>query len=122
MSSSVTYNVATLFIKSSILTFYLRFTTSRVLRAVIYVVMAIAIGYSLTGAFGFLYLCQPIQAYWGGSPGTCLDIDTWFLACSALNVFTDVLILLLPIWILRPLKMGFIQKAAVTCILMAGGL
>ena len=84
--------------------------------------MCIAIGYSLAGATGFLYLCAPIQTYWGGSPGSCLNIDTWFLACSALNVFTDVLILLLPIWILRPLKIGVIQKAAVTCILMAGGL
>ncbi len=45
-----------------------------------------------------------------------------FLACSGLNVFTDAVLLLLPIWILHPLRIGFSQKVLVTGVLMAGGL
>jgi hypothetical protein len=89
----------------------------------VYFVLFIAVGYSLAGGFGFLYLCQPINKLWDFMvPGSCVDFGAWYLACAALNVATDFVILALPIWILRPLRVRLTQKIAVMLVLMAGGL
>ncbi|KAH8888114.1 hypothetical protein GQ53DRAFT_872355 [Thozetella sp. PMI_491] len=119
---SITYNLSTLFIKASILTMYLRFSIARALRIAIYLTMFVAVGYSLAGGFGFLYLCHPIPKLWDFSiPGSCGDFGVWYLSCAALNVATDALILLLPIWILWPMRVRFAQRLAVLGVLMAGG-
>jgi len=122
IASAITYNFSTLFIKSSILAFYLRFQTERPLQIATYAVLLVAVGYSLAGGFGFLYLCRPIARLWDYSiDGVCVDANAWYVACAALNVGTDVVILLLPIWILRPLRVRLLQKLAVMGVLMAGG-
>jgi len=89
----------------------------------VYAVLFIAVGYSLAGGFGFLYLCRPISKLWDFSvEGDCVDAVAWYMACAALNVGTDIILLLLPIWVLRPLKVNPMQKLAITVVLMAGGL
>jgi hypothetical protein len=85
--------------------------------------MFVTIGYSLAGAFAFLYLCKPIPKYWDFSvPGTCVNIGNAFLAGAALNVGTDVTMLLLPIWLLWPLRVPTRRKIGITAILMTGSL
>lgn len=85
--------------------------------------MFVAIGYSLAGAAGFLYLCRPIASSWDYSiPAECVNVTAWYLSCAVLNVVTDVVILLLPVWLIQPLRVKFRQKMAVAIILMAGGL
>jgi hypothetical protein len=120
---AVTYNFSILFTKVSILLFYLRFCDERSFRIIAYAVIVVAVGYSIIGAFGFLYLCRPIPKFIDPtSDGTCANIVVWWLACATLNAATDIVILLLPIRILRPLRVSFAQKVAVMAILMAGGL
>ena len=93
------------------------------LRFVTYGVLVVAVGYSVANAFIFAYLCRPMTAYWDFSiQGTCLDVTTAYIATSALNVGTDIIILLLPIWMLWPLRVPPLQKFYVTLLLMAGGL
>lgn len=87
--------------------------------------MVVAIGYCLANGFVFLYMCQPIIFFWdptvpGG--GKCGDIYGGFLACAALNVATDILILLMPIWLIWPLRVGLLKKLGVGIIMMTGGL
>jgi hypothetical protein len=123
IGGAITYNFSTLFIKASILVFYLRFSFSRYLRSTIYFMLVVIIGYSLAGGFGFLYLCSPIAMLWDFTiGGTCVDIGMWYLVCAGLNVATDFIILLLPIWILWPMKVSLSQRLAVLAVLMAGGL
>lgn len=84
--------------------------------------MFVTAGYSIPQAIVWLYHCQPIARYWDHAiPGTCIHGET-YLINAALNVTTDVMILLLPIWLAWPLRLPLRQKIGVTGILMAGGL
>ncbi|KAL5314212.1 hypothetical protein ACEPPN_018637 [Leptodophora sp. 'Broadleaf-Isolate-01'] len=119
--SATAYNLSTLFTKTAILLFYLRLSSDFYFRIAAYVVMFVAVGYSIAGGFAFLYLCRPVPKYWNFSiPGKCVNIGAAFLAGAALNVATDVALLLLPLWLLRPLRLPLKQKIGVTLILMTG--
>ena len=84
--------------------------------------MLVAVGYSLPQAFAWTYYCVPMARFWDRSiPGTCITGET-FLISASMNVATDIIILLLPIWLLWPLRMATTQKVAVTGVMMAGGL
>jgi len=123
IAGPLTYNLATLFIKVSILSFYLRFTIDRGCKIAVYIVMFVAVGYTIPNAFLSLYVCRPMQKYW--SPmleGTCVNINAAFHTANALNVATDFAILLLPIWLLKPLRAPFMKKLGIMLILMTGGL
>ncbi|KIM96649.1 hypothetical protein OIDMADRAFT_63107, partial [Oidiodendron maius Zn] len=110
-----------LFTKASILLFFVRLSPSTTFTIATYIVLFVSIGYCLAGAFAFLYLCNPIRKYWDFTvPGTCVNIGQAFLAGAALNVVTDVTILLLPIWLLWPLELPMRRKVGVALILMTG--
>ncbi|KAM5529033.1 integral membrane protein [Fusarium oxysporum f. sp. phaseoli] len=120
---AITYNLSTLFTKVSILHFYLRFSQDRAFKLATYFVMFVVVGNNLPAAFAFLYMCRPITRYWDYTrPGSCLDVGSAFIVCAVLNSVTDIIILCLPIWLLRPLRMRRLQKIGVTLVLMAGGL
>jgi Fungal rhodopsin domain len=115
--------MGTVFIKSSILLFYLRFPSEKRFRIVTYMVLFVVVFYSLFGAFTFLLMCRPVKKYWNPAvPGTCLNVKAAFLVTGVFNVVTDFIILSLPIWLLRPLRLPRKQKILVTLILMTGSL
>lgn len=122
IGGSLTYNLSTLFIKVSILQFYLRFPSGWAFQLTTYFTMFVAVGYSLPQAFAWSYHCRPTARYWDRTiPGTCIEGDP-YLVSAGLNVATDIVILLLPIWLAWPLRLPTRQKMGVTGILMAGGL
>ncbi|KAK3942479.1 hypothetical protein QBC46DRAFT_309058 [Diplogelasinospora grovesii] len=122
IGGSVTYNMGTVFIKTSILAFYVRFSPDNAFRITVFLTMFVAVGYSVANGFSFLYLCQPMEKFWDYTvPGHCIDSFNAYLASAALNVGTDIVILLLPIWMLWPLRVPTKKKILVTLILMAGG-
>jgi hypothetical protein len=124
MPGSIAYNLSTLFAKASILFFYLRFAAANLpFRITVYVVLFVVVGYSLAAGFSFLYLCAPVRKMWEPTvPGQCIDFYPPYLAAAILNSITDVILLLLPIWLLWPLRVGIKQKIAVGLVLMPGGL
>ena len=121
---NITNHLSTLFIKSSILCFYLRFSTSRLFNIVIYVVLFIVVVANFIGALGILFFCRPISFFWDFAPmdGTCIPADPWYAWLIILNCVTDGILLVLPAWIIYPLRVGFAQKAAIAAILGTGGL
>ncbi|KAF4626928.1 hypothetical protein G7Y89_g11229 [Cudoniella acicularis] len=120
---SFLYGIGTLFIKASILFFYLRLPSKRLFKIITYLVMFVMCGYCLFGAFTWLFMCRPIEKYWNLEvAGTCLNFKTAFLVGGSMNVVTDVVMLLLPIWVLRPLQLPLRQKLGVIVILMTGSL
>ncbi|KAK3341866.1 hypothetical protein B0T25DRAFT_354946 [Lasiosphaeria hispida] len=114
-------NLSILFTKGSILVFYLRFSTSRAFAITVYAALVIVVGYCFAGAVGVLYACQPISKYWTFGPGHCVQANAWGSSLISLNVFTDAVILVLPFWILRPLRTGFVQRVAIATVLGTGG-
>jgi hypothetical protein len=118
-----TYNIATLLTKLSILCFYLRFQVERSFRIAVYCVMFIAAGYTIPNAFLFLYICRPMHSYWDLTvQGTCVDMKATFNANNVLNMATDFAILLLPYWMLKPMRVPLLKKIGIMVILTAGGL
>jgi hypothetical protein len=124
VGGAMTYNLCTLFVKLSILCFFLRFSIDRAFRMAVYVVMFITVGYTIPNAFLFLYICRPIAFYWDWAilDGVCLDQQAVFDAANILNMLTDFMILLLPIWMLRPLRVPLLKKIGIALVLMTGGL
>ncbi|KXX74162.1 hypothetical protein MMYC01_208568 [Madurella mycetomatis] len=117
-----TGNLATLFSKASILLFYLRFSTSRSFNVVIYILLFIITVANSLGALGVLFYCQPISFFWElRGDGTCISGDHWYAWLAILNCVTDGILLVLPAWIIYPLRVGFAQKTAIAAILGTGG-
>ncbi|CAH0042263.1 unnamed protein product, partial [Clonostachys rhizophaga] len=83
------YNLTTVFIKASILMFYQRFTANRALKITTYAVLAVVVAYSLVNIIASFALdCS--------DPEKCDRLFVAYIVCAALNVATDVAILLLP--------------------------
>ena len=119
----MTYNLGTLLTKVSILLFYLRFPSDLGFQISTYSVMFVTIGYSLGQAFSFAYVCSPMERYWDSDvAGSCIDANLAFIVTAGLNVGADIAILLLPIWLLRPVRIEIRQKIALVLLFMTGGL
>jgi hypothetical protein len=87
--------------------------------------MVVTVGYTVPNAILVLYACRPMKAYWdfaAKATGHCVNLDAAFHTANTLNMLTDFAILLLPIWMLRPMQVPFFKKIGVALILMAGGL
>ena len=109
--------------KASIVFFYLRFPSSRLFKAACYLVLFIAVANGLTAGFSFLYLCQPIAKHWHWEiEGRCVNASVPFWVAAIVNMSTDVIILLLPVWLLLPLRLGPAKMLSVLGVMMAGGL
>ncbi|KAK4172281.1 hypothetical protein QBC36DRAFT_77871 [Triangularia setosa] len=121
--AAITSNLSVLFIKCSILVFYLRFSTTRLFNHVIYAMLVVVVIANSLAAFGTLFICQPMAAFWDRKiiGGTCVNKDVWYAWLVILNCVTDFILLVLPLWLLAPLKIGISQKAAISAILGTGG-
>ncbi|KAK4226108.1 hypothetical protein QBC38DRAFT_481547 [Podospora fimiseda] len=121
--AALTSNVATLFTKCSILVFYLRFSTSRYFTWTIYTILGIVIVANTLGALHAFFVCQPMKRFWTGpgTPGTCWDQHAWYAWLIIMNCVTDGILLVLPAWILAPLRVGLSQKVGIAAILGTGG-
>jgi hypothetical protein len=95
--------------------FYQRFTANRALKITTYAVLVAVIAYSLVNIIASFALDF-------SDPEKCDRLFVAYIVCAALNVATDVAILLLPFWILRPLQISTGRKIAIGMVLMGGGL
>jgi len=122
--ASICYNLGTIFIKTSILSFYLRFAVSnRPFQIAAYITFFIVIAYSFVMAILPLWRCQPMKKHFDYTiPGHCADPMPPFLVQAAVNSATDIVLLLMPVWLMWPLAMPKAQKIGLSLILMAGGL
>lgn len=115
-------SLSTLLTKTSILCFYLRFSFCRCFRITLYILMAIVVVANLLPAFTFLVACQPISHDWDiAEEGVCINLNAWYTWNVIFNCVTDGVLLLLPAWMLRPLKVACAQKGALAAILGLGG-
>ncbi|RYN74140.1 hypothetical protein AA0117_g7221 [Alternaria alternata] len=65
--------------------------------------------------------CNPISKYWNpGIQGRCVDAGAYTVSTSLIVLTTDVLILLMPSWILHDLKMPLGRKLMVIAFLSFG--
>lgn len=69
------------------------------------------------------FQCKPIEFAWNKTiQGTCINSELFFVIGSAPNVFTDFIVLILPLPAVWALKTSRFQKVSLLGIFMLGGL
>lgn len=120
----IVYTPATCLAKLSLLFFYLRITPQlwflRTTKMLMWIIVAYTVGITLSN----LFACRPIQAAWDGSivDRQCINTGALYIATAALNITTDITMLILPIPVVMPLQMSKRQKAEVVGIFALGSL
>lgn len=115
----VTYAVCVLatvcfaFTKLAMIAFYLRFATSPRFRAVCLAAMAYMALTQTTTALVNLFGCRPISGGWDRrpeNPSVCVTTRNFYVYASASSIWTDIMLLVLPIPILLRLRLGWKAK------------
>lgn len=95
--------------------FYLRFATSRCFRILCW----LAIWYLALTTTAVLLInlfgCAPVSGAWDRSaanPSVCVTTTAWYITGRANIIFTDVVLLLLPIPIVARLRLGWLGLVA----------
>ncbi|KAL2837940.1 hypothetical protein BJY01DRAFT_258195 [Aspergillus pseudoustus] len=116
-----TYVIATCLVKLSIGLFLLRFTVERKYTWTLYIILAILLCFSIFLLFFAIFQCKPVSAFWG-NPGTCNRTGTVKVtyAHSAIISASDWALVILPIFIVSHLNLGFRTKVYVGIILTLG--
>ncbi|KAF2085129.1 hypothetical protein K490DRAFT_68015 [Saccharata proteae CBS 121410] len=97
-------------VKISILLLYRRIFTISRLRLACNWLLGIIVAYTAVIAFLAIFLCSPVNFYWNqiyeGREGRCLDRRNVLFAFSALDMFTNIAIVLVPMRGLMGLSMA----------------
>ncbi|MCJ1451660.1 hypothetical protein MMC28_002000 [Mycoblastus sanguinarius] len=124
ISAEVVYSFAITLIKGSLLYLYNRvFFVSRSFRITSWVVAIFIACYSVTQIFASIFQCVPIDANWKiGVPHYCANSGLGGTIIAALNVFTDFVILIMPMPLLYKLQTPLRKKIQVMGMFLLGGL
>jgi hypothetical protein len=77
--------------------------------------------FAIAAPLACILQCDPIPRYWDSNiPGKCVHPGAYTVSTSSIVLATDVLILLMPTWILHDLKMPFGRKLMVIAFLSFG--
>lgn len=82
------------------------------------------LAFYIAADFSVIFECHPIDEVW--NPATfiitnkCINRNAVVVATSALNVFSDLLILLLPIWATLHLQMKAKRKIGIVAVFTTG--
>ncbi|GES57698.1 succinate-semialdehyde dehydrogenase, mitochondrial [Aspergillus terreus] len=123
-ANQLLYNPALTMVKVSILLFLRRLESkSRLVNSLIWGTMAVTVGLFLAVLFVDLFQCWPVAYVYDKSiaHGKCIQQGAFYVATAALNLFTDLLVLSIPIIITWSLHMPLRRKLAVCLILCLGG-
>jgi len=108
----------------SLCLFYLRFSPSQSFRVAVYTILVVSVIYSILAAFGFAWVCYPTARYWDFTitTGYCINLNAFFLATACINAATDLTLLVLPLFIIKDLRLPTRRKIGVALLLMTGSL
>ncbi|KAF5635262.1 Pth11-like integral membrane [Fusarium tjaetaba] len=120
------YSASCAVIKISILLFYSRIflSTERLFPLSMKFGYFLSISYPIVVWVTMGNVCRPLNHFWtqfAGTEGTCIDINTFFLALGIINMINDFYILLIPIPHIFRLQMSLRKRIGIAGILMLGG-
>ena len=121
--SIVLYAPLLFFVKLSFLLLYLRvFTTSKRVKWILYATIAFLFGYCLLLVCGTIWQCSPVAKAWDLTikHGRCINEFTLTLVCAALNIVTDIMILVIPIPLVLALHLPTKQKIGILTMFLTG--
>ncbi|KAL6708296.1 hypothetical protein ACN47E_003220 [Coniothyrium glycines] len=121
--SIIFYNLSLTFTKISILLQYGRIFTVREMRIPLHITMAICIAWGITTILTSIFTCVPVNAYWQileQAKATCIRNKTIWYVNASINIFTDVIIAVLPVRVIWRLQVPMKQRVALLGILTIG--
>ncbi|KAL2821973.1 hypothetical protein BJX63DRAFT_427333 [Aspergillus granulosus] len=115
------YQASLITTKASILLQYKRVFSTPRMRLACYCLLGF-LGVWGTWTFVSAWLnCIPVAKFWDDSlDGYCLDRKSLWFSNSAIHIFTDILLLLFPMPVLKKLQLPSRQKVALMCIFALG--
>lgn len=117
------YKVTVCLNKVSTVILYLRLFPSRKFRIAAFIVMGIVIAGSIGAIFASIFQCVPLAGAWDRSvPATCINSGQFWVAYAVMNIFTDVLVLALPMPVVGKLSLNTRDKAMLYGLFLLGGL
>jgi hypothetical protein len=119
----LSYSTAITFTKFSILATYLRiFPPGVYLRWIIYGVGIVVMGFWISSIFAIIFTCVPVQAAWDYTIKNpkCYGVLNFFYVAAGFNIFTDLLLCLMPMPMFWALSMPRSQRL-VLCMLFGIG-
>lgn len=121
LPSSITWLVATVCVKLSVLLLYTRIFSTRAFRRWSYGLMAMVGCYFVAFMALFMTICEPIDQLWNPVPdGKCRDTSIQEFTSVSFNLVTDLVILILPLPWLWGLQMPLRNKIAVSIMFCIG--
>jgi hypothetical protein len=100
--------------KISILFFYLRAFSNKTFRMLVYIVIALNVGYWITFILISVFQCSPIEGAWtrwdGTFKGKCQNINLQGWMSAAITIFLDLATLILPLPLLAKLALSRRKK------------
>ncbi|KPA36412.1 integral membrane protein [Fusarium langsethiae] len=121
--SSIFYNACLGFIKISVLALYTRLG-DKVLRKTAFFMMVVVGCQAGGNVLACIFQCTPVSAAYDiriqPSEKKCVDINAFYLANAAVNIFTDILTYTLPIPLVTRLRVPRRQKISLAIILGLG--
>ncbi|KAK4937793.1 hypothetical protein LTR10_021671 [Elasticomyces elasticus] len=121
-SANITYNLAVLLLKDSLLLQYLRFSKDIGYRRACWALGAIVTVYGLAALFVGIFSCRPIAYSWNSqlSGGKCINFLAFWLFNASFNSATDIIVIVLPIPVLSALQLPRKQMIILASIFVLG--
>jgi len=111
-----------MFVKLSLLLFYLQLSPERKFRLLVYALIFVVTSYSIASVFVVIFSCFPVAKSWDTTVagGYCINLPVFYVANLSLNSATDIAVLILPFPMLFGVQMPMRDKIAVTAVFMTG--
>lgn len=108
--------------KSSILCQCLRLFSGRY-RSGCAIVLTFITAYTIAAVTVSVFACWPIKKFWDPLlPGRCVDFHALWYTNAGVQIFTDILVCLLPMFVFRSLHLPRAQKYSLIAVFSLGGL
>ncbi|KAI0475045.1 hypothetical protein GGR56DRAFT_675211 [Xylariaceae sp. FL0804] len=120
------YVVAIMFVKLSLLVFYLRLDRRPCMRYAVYALVLAVLGFSAASFFILTFTCYPPSMFWdvtGTVKGSCISPDSqqaFYDANGVLNIFIDLGIYITPMPTLWNIQISLRQRLAVMALFGLG--
>jgi hypothetical protein len=94
---------------------------SRAINISLWALFGINVAFLFAGTLAAMLSCIPIPKFWNPKlPGYCIDKKQYIYSTIAVTIITDILVTLMPAWILYGLQMRRKHKVVIICFLSLG--
>jgi hypothetical protein len=109
--------------KSSILLQYRRVFPAKTFQIICWTIMGIVVTYATWTIIGSIFACVPVDGFWTMEPSArCIDQRIMWFMNGAMNIATDLAIIILPMPVIKNLNLPRRQRTLLIGVFAIGGL